>query len=58
MKPAMDALRILCKQRFDEFGTAGHASKIEVVPLADMAKRYKVGNLEPVTSNKSSITEE
>ena len=30
LKPAMDALRELCRERFEQFGTAGHASKIKV----------------------------
>ena len=37
----------LCKQRYEEFGTAGKASKIKVVPLSEMAKRYASGQLEP-----------
>jgi fructose-bisphosphate aldolase, class II len=41
----MDAMRDLCKQRFEAFGTAGNASKIKVIPLDDMAKRYKAGTL-------------
>ena len=39
----MDALRELCRERFEEFGTAGHASQIKVVPLAEMAQRYARG---------------
>lgn len=54
MKPAMDALRALCQQRFEEFGTAGHASKIKPAPLADMAKRYKSGILDPVITSKKA----
>jgi fructose-bisphosphate aldolase, class II len=47
LKPAMDALRGLCRARFEQFGTAGHASHIKVVPLAEMAKRYRSGALDP-----------
>jgi len=43
----MDALRDLCRERFEQFGTAGHASRIKVVPLAEMAKRYRSGALDP-----------
>ena len=46
-KPAMDALRDLCREHFEQFGTAGHASKIKVVPLAEMARRYRSGALDP-----------
>jgi fructose-bisphosphate aldolase class II len=55
LKPAMDALRILCKQRFEEFGTAGNASRIKPVSLAEMAKRYKSGALDPqITGRKAA----
>jgi fructose-bisphosphate aldolase class II len=47
MKPAMQALNALCRQRFEEFGTAGNASKITVVPMAEMAQRYRAGVLAP-----------
>src|SRR5277367_4865187 len=47
LKPAMDAMRVVCKQRFEEFGTAGHADKIRPAPLAAMAKRYAAGELAP-----------
>ena len=47
LKPAMDAMRAVCKQRFEEFGTAGHAGQIKVVPLSAMAKRYAAGELAP-----------
>ena len=47
LKPAMDAMRDLCRERFEAFGTAGHASKIKVIPLDEMAKRYAAGKLDP-----------
>ncbi len=47
LKPAMDAMRELCKQRLQEFGAAGQASKIKVIPLAEMAKQYRSGALDP-----------
>lgn len=54
MKPAMDALRDLCKQRFEQFGTAGQASKIRPVSLAEMAKRYRSGALDPSIASKKA----
>jgi fructose-bisphosphate aldolase class II len=45
LKPAMAALRDLCAQRYQQFGSAGQAPKIKPVALADMAKRYKAGAL-------------
>jgi fructose-bisphosphate aldolase, class II len=47
LKPAMEAMRKLCEQRFQEFGTAGHASSIRPLPLSAMAKRYASGELSP-----------
>ncbi len=47
LKPAMDAMRVLCRDRFERFGTAGNASRIKVVPMAEMAKRYASGALDP-----------
>ncbi len=41
LKPAMDAMKALCRQRFEEFGTAGNASRIKPLPLAAMARRYR-----------------
>ncbi|PJN96367.1 fructose-bisphosphate aldolase class II [Amaricoccus sp. HAR-UPW-R2A-40] len=50
LKPAMDALASLCRDRFEAFGTAGNASRIKVIPMDDMAKRYATGALAPATS--------
>jgi fructose-bisphosphate aldolase class II len=54
LKPAMDALKALCRRRFEEFGTAGHASRIKVVPLSEMARRYRSGALDPHTTTIAS----
>ena len=55
LKPAMDAMTALCKQRLQEFNTAGQASKIKrVATLAEMAARYKKGELEPVFGAKKA----
>ncbi|MDH4246396.1 MAG: fructose-bisphosphate aldolase class II [Deltaproteobacteria bacterium] len=47
LKPAMEAQEKLCKQRYEQFGTAGQASRIKALPLTEMAKRYKSGSLKP-----------
>jgi fructose-bisphosphate aldolase class II len=47
LKPSMDAMRTLCRDRFERFGTAGNASKIRVIPMDEMAKRYAAGKLAP-----------
>jgi fructose-bisphosphate aldolase class II len=43
----MDTMRALCRQRLEEFATAGQAGKIRPFPLSSMAKRYAVGELTP-----------
>jgi len=47
LKPAMDAMSKVCRERFEAFGTAGHASTIKVVPMSEMARRYAKGLLDP-----------
>lgn len=47
LKPAMDAMAKVCRERFEAFGTAGHASKIKVIPMNEMAGRYAKGELDP-----------
>jgi fructose-bisphosphate aldolase, class II len=49
LKPAMEAMTKLCRQRLEEFNTAGQAGKIKrVLTTAEMAKRYARGELDPV----------
>jgi fructose-bisphosphate aldolase class II len=44
----MEAMSRLCKQRLQEFNTAGQASKIRrVLTPAEMARRYSKGELDP-----------
>jgi fructose-bisphosphate aldolase class II len=47
LKPAMAAMQKLCEDRYELFGTAGNASKINVIPLPEMAERYQSGSLDP-----------
>ncbi len=47
LQPAMGALQALCRDRFEAFGTAGNASKIKPISLAEMARRYAAGSLDP-----------
>jgi fructose-bisphosphate aldolase class II len=48
LKPAMEAMTKVCKQRFEEFETAGKAGLIKrVLTTAEMAKRYAKGDLDP-----------
>jgi fructose-bisphosphate aldolase class II len=45
LKPAMAAAKAICKERYQQFGCAGMASKIKPVALDKMASRYKAGEL-------------
>jgi fructose-bisphosphate aldolase, class II len=45
MKPGIEATKRLCTERFERFGSAGHASKLTPVSLSDMAARYADGLL-------------
>jgi fructose-bisphosphate aldolase class II len=47
LKPATDAMTKLCRDRLEQFNTAGKASKIKPLPLSTMAKRYASGELNP-----------
>ncbi|MAM09711.1 MAG: fructose-bisphosphate aldolase class II [Rhizobiaceae bacterium] len=47
VKPGMEAITKLSRQRLEDFGTAGKGSKIKVISMADMAKRYQSGELAP-----------
>jgi fructose-bisphosphate aldolase class II len=48
MKPAKEAMRKVCMQRFQEFGCEGQASSIRPMSTAQMARRYASGDLDPV----------
>jgi fructose-bisphosphate aldolase class II len=42
-----NAMKDICKARYEAFGTAGNASKIRPVSLEDMVNRYDSGELDP-----------
>jgi len=46
----MEEMEKLVKDRFERFGTAGHAAQIKIIPMDDMAKRYADGTLDPKTA--------
>jgi len=47
LKPSLDAMEQLCRDRFEQFGAAGQASKITPLSLSAMAERYHKGLLDP-----------
>lgn len=50
LAPSITAMKELCVDRYERFNTAGQASKISEIPMADMAKRYANGSLTPKIS--------
>lgn len=49
-KVAKEAMKAICKARFQEFGSAGYASKIKPLSLEKMAEQYQAGLLKPRVS--------
>ncbi len=47
LRPAEDAAYRICKERFEQFGTAGHAPHIHPLSMESMALRYESGQLAP-----------
>ncbi|KPK39062.1 MAG: fructose-1,6-bisphosphate aldolase [Gammaproteobacteria bacterium SG8_47] len=47
LKASTAAMKDICKARYEAFGCAGMASKIKVISLDDMVKRYASGELAP-----------
>jgi len=48
LKPAREAAKQICRQRYVEFGCEGQAAKIKPLPLGDVARRYSSGELAQV----------
>jgi fructose-bisphosphate aldolase class II len=45
LKPAREAAKQICKQRYLEFGCEGQAASIKPVALPEVARRYALGEL-------------
>jgi fructose-bisphosphate aldolase, class II len=45
LKPAREAAKAICKQRYIEFGCEGQGAKIRPLPLEAVAQRYAKGEL-------------
>ena len=50
LKPAREAAKAICVQRYRQFGCEGQGSKIQPVPLKMMVERYKKGELAQVVA--------
>lgn len=49
LTPSRDAMMKICKERLEQFGAAGHGSKIKPISLTEMAKLYATGAFDPKT---------
>jgi fructose-bisphosphate aldolase class II len=45
LKPAREAAKAICRQRYVQFGCEGQAGKIKPVALAEVARQYASGKL-------------
>ncbi len=45
LKPAREAAKAICKQRYLQFGCEGQAARIKAIPLDEMARLYAGGKL-------------
>lgn len=45
LKPAREAAKAICVARYQQFGSAGNASKIKPIALSEMAAKYAAGEL-------------
>ncbi|MCA0240600.1 MAG: fructose-bisphosphate aldolase class II [Proteobacteria bacterium] len=50
LKPAREAAKAICRQRYVEFGCEGQAGKIKPEPLAAVARQYASGSLAQVVN--------
>jgi fructose-bisphosphate aldolase, class II len=50
LKPATAAAKLICVQRYQQFGCAGQGSKISATPLSIMIEKYKRGELAQVVA--------
>jgi fructose-bisphosphate aldolase class II len=50
LKPAREAAKKICKERYTQFGSAGQASKIKPLTLVTIAQQYTAGTLSQVVN--------
>jgi fructose-bisphosphate aldolase class II len=50
LKPAREAAKQICKQRYMEFGCEGQGAKIKPITLIDIAAQYANGKLAQVVA--------
>lgn len=54
LKPAKLAARRICRERYEQFGCAGMASRLVAQPLDVMRQRYQAGELTPTIAARAA----
>ena len=54
LKASTEAMKEICKARYEAFGCAGQADKIKPVSLEKMVERYASGELDPQVKTKAA----
>lgn len=55
MKPAIKYMKQVCRDRYEAFGTAGNASKIQQVTVDIFAAKYASGELDAKTKSAAAV---
>jgi fructose-bisphosphate aldolase, class II len=55
LKPSITYMQKVCAERYQQFGTAGNASKIKQISLEDFAAKYAKGELNVVTKAAAKV---
>ncbi|MBW4634416.1 MAG: fructose-bisphosphate aldolase class II [Iphinoe sp. HA4291-MV1] len=55
LKPSIKYMQKVCADRYQQFGTAGNASKIKQISLEDFAAKYAKGELNAVTKKAAAV---
>ena len=50
LKPAREAAKAICKQRYEQFGCSGQGAKIKPISMVDMAAAYAQGKVAQVVA--------
>jgi len=55
LKPSIKYMQKVCVDRYQQFGTAGNASKIKQISLEEFAAKYAKGELNAVTKKTATV---
>jgi fructose-bisphosphate aldolase class II len=55
LKPSIKYMQRVCADRYQQFGAAGHGTKIKQISLDDFAAKYAKGELNAVTKKAMTV---